>query len=118
MDLDRTPLLTELARPSVSVTGRSNPRTAGGRRRRYQAHHKHRRPKKRTRKIAMSRVMGNSRRDPYARIERRTRENSLPSIKQILRSRQRIKEKRRASEVPLIKGHQAPRTRLLKGLRI
>lgn len=118
MDLVRTALLVELARPSVSVTGRSRPRTVGGQRRRYNAHHNHRRPKKRTRHISTSRMLGGTRRSPYARIERRVRENALPSIKQVLRTRQRIKEKRRASESPLLRNHLAPRTRLMKGHRL
>ena len=118
MELERTPLLTELARPSVSVTGRSKPLTIHGQRRRYNAKHKHKRPKKRTRRVSTRAILGGTRRGLLSRLERRTRENALPSIEQILRSRQRIIEKRRKTRVPLLKGHRSPRSRLLKGFHL
>ena len=95
MALTRTPLLLERARPSLTYT-----------------------PKSRTRKISGKKKLGPTRRDLYSRIERRLRDRATPQAREVARGIARIRYKRRQPEKPLLSGHLAPRTVLLKGRRL
>ena len=119
MDLVRTPLLLERARPSVSMTGRHNPRTISGKRREHlQRSHDQRRPKSRTRNISLRKKLGSTRRDAYSRIERRTRDRATPQHREVARGIATIRRTRRRGEKPLLPGRPSPRNVLLKGHRL
>ena len=120
MELGRTQLIIEMARPSVSVTGRSKPRTVHGQRRRYNAQHDHHKPKARTRNISSRRKLGSTRPGLVSRLLRRVTDKMLPSAAQLLRGRQQIKQKRRRGEgrYSHIPGKISLRTTLMKGRRL
>lgn len=116
--LSRTPLLLEVARPTVAVLGHSKSRTIHGKRKRYNGATNTKTPKARSRQISGRRKIGATRRGLVDRIVRRLADNARPSAAQILRGRQQIKQKRRASEKPYLQHHISARVRLLKGIRL
>lgn len=139
MDLVRQPLLLERARPSLSVAGRHTPRNrpqsrlpslsgsssylhrSSPNRGKSLTHAQnqassHNRPKARTRRISSEKQLGNTRRDLYSRLNRRTAERATPLKREVARSIQSTKQRRSAGAHPLVSGKPSLRTQLMKGV--
>ncbi len=95
MPLDRTPLLLERTRPSVTGI-----------------------PKSRTRQISSRKMIGGARRSLYARIERRFRDKATPQAREVMRGTAKIREVRRKNDRPSLPGRPSVKSQLMRGARL